>query len=123
MVDAATATFKVTLEVNDPQGRSEARHVCRVGIVFERRADALTIPRVALLDTDGSSNVFVVTAGKAEQRADQDRPVECRQGRGHRRPQGAEQVVVVGQNGLKDGNPVRVVTLEQTAQAPAELPP
>ena len=30
---------------------------------------------------------------------------------------GAEQVVVVGQNGLKDGNPVRVVTLEQTAKA------
>ena len=28
---------------------------------------------------------------------------------------GNEQVVVVGQNGLKDGNPVRVVSLEQTA--------
>ncbi len=30
--------------------------------------------------------------------------------------EGAEQVVVVGQNGLKDGNPVRVVTLEQTVK-------
>ena len=30
---------------------------------------------------------------------------------------GAEQVVIVGQTGLKDGNPVRVVSLEQTAKA------
>jgi hypothetical protein len=29
---------------------------------------------------------------------------------------GAEQVVVVGQNGLKNGNPVRVVSLEPTAK-------
>ena len=29
---------------------------------------------------------------------------------------GNEQVVVVGQNGLKDGNPVRVVTLELSAK-------
>jgi membrane fusion protein (multidrug efflux system) len=88
----------------------------RVGIVFERRADTLTIPRVALLDSDGSSNVFVVSSGKAEQRAIKTGlanagRVEVIQGL-----EGAEQVVVVGQNGLKDGNPVRVVTLEHTAK-------
>ena len=69
VVDAATATFKVTLEVNDPKGDLKPGMFARVGIVFERRADALTIPRIALLDTDGASNVFVVTDGKAEQRA------------------------------------------------------
>ena len=68
-VDAATATFKVTLEVNDPKGDLKPGMFSRVGIVFERRTEALTIPRIALLDTDGTSNVFVVTAGKAEQRA------------------------------------------------------
>lgn len=115
-VDAATATFKVTLEVNDPKGDLKPGMFTRVGIVFERRADSLTIPRVALLDTDGSSNVFVVKAGKAEQRAirtglSNAGRIEIIEGL-----EGAEQVVVVGQNGLKDGNPVRVVTLEQTAK-------
>jgi membrane fusion protein (multidrug efflux system) len=117
-VDAATATFKVTLEVNDPKGDLKPGMFSRVGIVFERRSDTLTIPRVALLDTDGSSNVFVVNAGKAEQRAiktglSNAGKIEVTEGL-----TGTEQVVVVGQNGLKDGNPVRVVSLEQAAQNP-----
>jgi membrane fusion protein, multidrug efflux system len=116
-VDAATATFKVTLEVNDPKGDLKPGMFSRVGIVFERRSEALTIPRIALLDTDGASNVFVVSSGKAEQRAiktglSNAGKVEVTEGL-----TGTEQVVVVGQNGLKDGNPVRVVSLEQTAKA------
>jgi membrane fusion protein (multidrug efflux system) len=115
MVDAATATFKVTLEVADPQGNLKPGMFARVGIVFERRAEALTIPRVALLDTDGSANVFIVHNGKAEHRAlktglSNAGRVEVLDGLS-----GAEQVVVVGQTGLKDGNPVRVVSLEKTA--------
>jgi membrane fusion protein (multidrug efflux system) len=118
-VDAATATFKVTLEVADPQGVLKPGMFSRVGIVFERRADSLIIPRLALLDTDGAPNVFVVSSGKAEQRAiktglSSAGKVEVTEGL-----EGTEQIVVVGQNGLKDGNPVRVVSLEQaqTAQA------
>ena len=116
VVDAATATFKVTLEVNDPKGDLKPGMFSRVGIVFERRAEALTIPRLALLDTDGASNVFIVNKGKAEQRAirtglSSAGRIEVVEGL-----DGTEQVVIVGQNGLKDGNPVRVVTLEQTAQ-------
>ena len=116
-VDAATATFKVTLEVNDPKGDLKPGMFSRVGIVFERRPLALTIPRIALLDTDGTSNVFVVTGGKAEQRAiktglSNAGKLEVTEGLA-----GTEQVIIVGQNGLKDGNPVRVVTLEQTAKA------
>ena len=120
VVDAATATFKVTLEVNDPKGDLKPGMFARVGIVFERRAEALSIPRVALLDTDGTSNVFVVSNGKAEQRAiktglSNAGRIEVLEGL-----KGAEQVVVVGQNGLKDGNPVRVVSLEKTAQTAAK---
>jgi membrane fusion protein, multidrug efflux system len=118
-VDAATATFKVTLEVNDPEGNLKPGMFSRVGIVFERRSDTLTIPRIALLDTDGSANVFVVNGGKAEQRPiktglSNSGKVEVVEGL-----TGGEQVVVVGQTGLKDGNPVRVVSLEQAAQTSA----
>jgi membrane fusion protein (multidrug efflux system) len=115
-VDAATATFKVTLEVDDPEGNLKPGMFTRVGIVFERRPDALSIPRVALLDTDGASNVFVVAGGKAEQRSittglSNAGRIEVLDGLDD-----AEQVVIVGQTGLKDGNPVRVVSLEQTAK-------
>jgi membrane fusion protein (multidrug efflux system) len=121
-VDAATATFKVTLEVNDPKGDLKPGMFSRVGIVFERRADTLTIPRVALVDTDGSANVFVVIDGKAVQTAvktglSSAGKIEVTEGLA-----GGEQVVVVGQNGLKDGNPVRVVSLAQTAQNQKQKP-
>ena len=116
-VDAATATFKVTLEVNDPAGDLKPGMFSRVGIVFERRSDTLTIPRVALIDTDGSANVFVVNAGKAEQRPIKTGLANAGKVEVIEGLKGAEQVVIVGQTGLKDGNPVRVVSLEQTAQA------
>jgi membrane fusion protein, multidrug efflux system len=115
-VDAATATFKVTLEVNDPKGDLKPGMFARVGIVFERRSDALSIPRVALLDTDGASNVFVVHDGKAEQRAIKTGLANAGRIEVLEGLEGAEQVVIVGQTGLKDGNPVRVVSLEQTAK-------
>jgi membrane fusion protein (multidrug efflux system) len=115
-VDAATATFKVTLEVNDPQGNLKPGMFSRVGIVFERRPDTLTIPRVALLDTDGSANVFVVTDGKAEQRPVRTGLTNAGKVEVVEGLKGDEQVVVVGQSGLKDGNPVRVVSLEPAAQ-------
>ena len=106
-----------SITVNDPKGDLKPGMFARVGIVFERRSDTLTIPRIALLDTDGSANVFVISAGKAEQRPiktglSNAGKVEVTEGL-----TGTEQVVVVGQNGLKDGNPVRVVSLEQTAKA------
>ncbi len=115
VVDAATATFKVTLEVDDPQGRLKPGMFSRVGIVFERRADTLTIPRIALLDTDGSANVFIVNGGKAEQRSIKTGLSSAGRLEVVEGLTGTEQVVVVGQTGLKDGNPVRVVSLEKTA--------
>src|SRR5262245_30407029 len=115
-VDAATATFKVTLEVNDPKGDLKPGMFSRVGIVFERRSETLTIPRIALLDTDGTSNVFICHEGRAPQLAiktglSNAGRIEVLEGL-----KGSEQVVVVGQNGLKDGNAVRVVSLEKTVQ-------
>ena len=45
----------------------------RVAIVYERKPDALQIPRTALLDGDGPPKVFVVKDGKAVERAVQAR--------------------------------------------------
>jgi membrane fusion protein (multidrug efflux system) len=113
VVDPATGTFKVTLEFS-PAPQLRAGMFSRVNIVYERRAMALQIPRAALVEADGGPVVFVVAGGKAV-----SRPVRTGLANG-----GAvevlsglsdgDPVVVVGQNGLKSGNEVRII-----APAPA----
>ncbi|MGD9597824.1 MAG: efflux RND transporter periplasmic adaptor subunit [Steroidobacteraceae bacterium] len=111
-IDPATATFKVTLELEDAQGVLKPGMFARVGIVFERKPAALQVPRVALIEADGAASVFVVEGGKAVQRpvttglADGGN-VEVTKGIAD-----GESVVIVGQNGLKSGNAVRVVSLD-----------
>jgi membrane fusion protein, multidrug efflux system len=110
-VDARTATFKVTIEVEDAGALLKPGMFARIGIVFERKQEALQIPRVALVETDGEQSVFVVHKGLARQRSvttglSDAGNIEITDGIGE-----GEQVVIVGQSGLKDGNKVRVVAL------------
>jgi membrane fusion protein (multidrug efflux system) len=116
VVDPATATFKATIEVDDPTARLKPGMFARIGIVYERRERALQIPRNAIVDDEGQPTVFIVAEGKAAQRPisiglANAGYVEVTSGL-----QGQEQVVVVGQGALKTGNAVRVVSLE-TSQA------
>ena len=108
VVDPATGTFKVTLEFAK-SAQLRAGMFARVNIVYERRAMALQIPRSALVDADGGPVVFIVVAGKAQSRAVRTGlanggSIEVLSGIGE-----ADPVVVVGQNGLKSGNEVRIV--------------
>jgi membrane fusion protein (multidrug efflux system) len=116
VVDPATATFKITVEVNDPTSQLKPGMFARVGVVYERRANALQIPRTAIVDNDGQATVFVVNKDKAEQRDIKTGLanagfIEVTDGL-----KAGEQIVVVGQNGLKTGNLVRVVSLEKEAE-------
>jgi len=70
---------------------------------------AISLPRTALLDTDGQPKVFVVTDGKAAERAvtlglSNGAWIEVTEGL-----KDGEQVVVVGQGAVKPGTAVRVV--------------
>lgn len=116
VVDPATATFKATVEVEDPTARLKPGMFARIGIVYERRQGALQIPRNAIVDDEGQPTVFIVDQGKAMQRPigiglANAGYVEVTSGL-----KGPEQVIVVGQGALKTGNAVRVVSLD-TAQA------
>jgi len=116
VIDPATGTFKVTVEVNDPSSKLKPGMFARVGVVYERRANALQIPRSAIVDNDGQPTVFVVNKDQVEQRAIHTGLanagfIEVTAGL-----KSSEQVVVVGQNGLKTGNSVRVVKLEAAAE-------
>ena len=81
----------------------------RVNIVYERRQEALQLPRTSILDADGQQSVFIVANGKAEQRAiktglSNGGWIEVLGGL-----KGTEQVVTVGQAGLKTGTLVKIV--------------
>jgi membrane fusion protein (multidrug efflux system) len=108
-VDPATATFGVRVHVTDTGGLLRPGMFARVALVYERKLDALQIPRTALLDGDGPPKVFVVKDGKAVERSVQlglsnGAYVEIVTGL-----KDGEQVVVVGQAAVKPGATVRIV--------------
>ena len=121
-IDPATATFGVRIRVTETGGLLRPGMFARVAIVYERKPDALQIPRTALLDTDGQAKVFVVTGGKAVERAvklglSNGAWIEVTDGL-----KDGEQVIVVGQGAVKPGATVRVVN--STARpAAAKLAP
>ena len=109
VVDPATGTFKVTIEVSDATRRLKPGMFGRISIVSDRRADALQIPRNAIVETDGSPFVYVIAENAAEKRAVETgyvdgTHIEIRGGL-----EAGEQVVVVGQASLKDGSEVAVI--------------
>jgi len=117
-VDPKTGTFRARVEVPDPSHRLKPGMFARVNIVYERRENALQLPRAAIVDADGAQSVFVVADGKAEQRAlrtglANNGWLEVVDGL-----DGSEQVVVVGQGGLKTGTAVKIVPGDA---APASL--
>lgn len=108
-VNADTATFPVRIRVTETGGLLRPGMFARVAIVYERKPDALQIPRTALLDSDGPPKVFVISGGKAAERAvklglSNGAWIEVTDGL-----QDGDQVVVVGQGAVKPGAPVRVV--------------
>jgi membrane fusion protein (multidrug efflux system) len=118
-VDPKTGTFRARVEVPDPSRRLKPGMFGRVHIVYERREDALQLPRAAIVDADGEQSVFVVEDGKAAQRPVRtglasNGWVEVVEGL-----DGTEKVVVVGQGGLKTGTAVKVVDATTPAAGPA----
>ena len=109
VVDPATGTFKITIEVTDPSRRLKPGMFARINIVHDRHAKALQVPRGAVVEDAGSEAVFVVEDGVAHRRTvvtgyAQDGYVEVTEGLTD-----GEQVVTVGQAGLKEGAKVAVI--------------
>ena len=116
VIDPATGTFKITVEVDDPTAKLKPGMFARVGVIYERRENALQIPRTAIVDNDGQASGFIVNNDKAEQRDIQTGLANAGSIEVTTGLKRADKVVVVGQNGLKTGNVVRIVTLETSTE-------
>lgn len=111
VVDPRSGTFKVTVGVRTDGQDAALRPglFVSVRIVTATRDDAILVPKAAIVFEGGNRFVFTVDEGRATKRPldggfeDIDH-VEARSGV----DEGA-QVIVLGQNGLKDGAAVRVV--------------
>jgi len=118
-VDPQTGTFRAEIEVPDSTRRLKPGMFARVNVVYERRDNALQLPRSAILDAEGDQSVFIVVSGKAQQRRIETGLVNNGWVEVVKGLKGDEQVVVVGQAGLKSGTAVKVVDDSATAQTPA----
>ena len=108
VVDSGSGTFRVICTF-EGGGTLQPGMFGRIRIDYDQRADALVVPRVALLEDEGDPAVFAVKKGKAVRV-----PVklgyldgqwaEVRQGL-----KVGDQVVTAGKVALREGSPVQIV--------------
>jgi len=115
VVDAGSGTFRV-ISAFDGGGLLQPGMFGRIKIRYDQRADALVIPRNALLEDGNAPAVFVVHAGKAARATlklgyDDGPWVEVRSGL-----KAGDQVVVAGKSALREGSAVKVLDSAASAQ-------
>lgn len=121
VVDTGTGTFRVvTAFVGD--GQLQPGMFSRLSINYDQRADALVVPRNALLEDGGAPAVFVIRDNKAVRTAlklgyDDAGLVEVREGL----KQG-DAVVIAGKAALREGSAVQVIGDKKPVQAKAAAP-
>jgi membrane fusion protein (multidrug efflux system) len=117
VVDAATGTIKVTLEVQS-QKKLRPGMFTRAYLQTASKPSALVIPKAALSLESIGDTVYVASDGKAVRREvelgfQEGDSVEILDGLAE-----GERVIVVGQDGLSDGTPIQM--LDEIEGAPPE---
>ena len=109
VIDPATGTFKITIEVSDPSRRLKPGMFGRISIVYDRHANAMHIPRSAIIEEAGQSAVYVITNNVAERRVIRTGYAEGGQIEVLEGLDETEAFVIVGQTNLKNGSKVSVI--------------
>lgn len=109
IIDPASGTFKVTVGVREPDAAIVPGLFVRASITTEERPDALLIPKRAVVYEGGSQYVFTVRRNRAMRIAldagfENQTMIEVRSGL-----EEGDSVIVLGQSGLKDKAPVKLV--------------
>jgi membrane fusion protein (multidrug efflux system) len=121
VVDAGSGTFRVICAFGGDRVLQPGMFG-RIAIAYDRKAEAIAIPRSALLDDADGSEVFVVEQGKAKrvslQTGTQDGPwLEVLKGLSP-----GQQVVVAGKAALRDGSAVQVLAPDRGGNAAPTVP-
>ena len=110
IVDAQSGTFKVTLAVPNPDGLLKAGMFTRVKLKYDTHLNVLTVPYNALINQDNTQALYVIKDTKAQRREvnlgyRENNTVEILSG-----VEAGEQIVIRGQQNLKDQSLVEVIT-------------
>ena len=117
VVDPQTNTIKITLQYSDPGNILRPGMYVRVKLVTDTRDSAILVPKSALLFDANRQYVFIIKDEKAvkiqlDAGFEDTSFIESRS-----QIVAGDKVVVVGQNGLKDGTKVRIVNDENETTA------
>lgn len=109
VIDPASGTFKITIEIYDESRRIKPGMFARIGIVHDNHKNALQVPRSALVEDLGQTSVFVVEDGVAIQKSvevgySNRGQVEITSG-----IDDDDDIIVIGQVGLKPNAEVNVI--------------
>jgi membrane fusion protein (multidrug efflux system) len=120
VVDAATGTFKVTVETVDPSGALMPGMFARFDVVYDMRKNAILIPRASIVEDEANQTVYIVENEVARKRTirtglTSGPMIEVLEGL-----EGDERIVTIGQSGLHDGGKVKVVDAAAPAAATAK---
>ncbi len=120
-VDPANRTFPVEIELSNPDGQLKPEMVATVYLTREQMEGVLVIPRAAVVRDEQGTSVFVVDQAGSEPTATR-RVVELGPSYGENVVvvvglAGGDEVVVLGQNNLTEGDVVQVVRQHENALA------
>ncbi|NIR47513.1 efflux RND transporter periplasmic adaptor subunit [candidate division KSB1 bacterium] len=109
IVDPASGTVRVTVAIKNPNSYIKPGMFVRIRIIHDTHQNSLLIPKQAVISEDGTDLVYSIEDSIAVKKAvktgySSDTRIEILDGLSS-----GEQVVVVGQNGLKDSSKVEIV--------------
>src|SRR5690606_35191621 len=119
VVDTGTGTFRVVAAFSGEAGLQPGMFG-RLGINYDQRADALVVPRNALLEDGGQPAAYVVRDGKALRTTlklgyDDAGWVEVREGL-----KAGDEVVIAGKAALREGSAVQVIGKDKPVEVAAK---
>jgi len=105
-IDTRSGTFRATAVIQNENGDLAPGMFGNFRIAYEKHENALLVPSIALLDDDEQASVYVVSDGEVVRRIvetgiETDGKIEILGGLTEN-----EEVVVIGQTGLRDGSKV-----------------
>jgi RND family efflux transporter MFP subunit len=119
--DPATRTAEIEIEVSNAGYRLKPGMYSRVQLTVDTRADAVTVPRNALVDLEGKNGVFVASAKDPKQMTAKFQPVQTGIRDGERVEittglNAGSEVITTGAGALKDGDRIVPAATQKKGQ-------